>query len=270
MPNHSVYRLSHLDLVQVIHPHTSPDWQEFCYSYQLWQCMWEDLCPSNAELAGELRRIYTSCVGDSVRVQALNTSLTSIYRKVVEGEENPFTGRGYTKAISKCLTIVMHTLGCGTLVECLDQVSSLLTWFKRLPIFLPTPEMEWEEYKKMAEHVVDTSKLRDITASLRSIAHSWFSNFVWNSHELARHGPGCTSDAGKVMGDKQYLITLPRWRAQLLRTTDGVPFWTGGDVIDVPSRFQSVPKQLGTNRYICMEPAAIQYVQQGSDRKSVV
>lgn len=262
MPNHSVARLSRLDLVEVVEPHTSADWQEFCFSYQLWQCMWSDLCPNNALLLGELRRIYTSCVGSEVRVRALNTSLTGIYQAIVQDKENPFTGRGYTKALKICLTQVQQSLGCGTLVECIDQVGSLLTWFKRLPIFLPSSQEEWQDYSKQAEHQCGPISW-DVTRALRSIAFQWFSSFVWNSHEEARHGPGCTADAGKVMGDKQYLITIPRWRAQLLRTTDGESFWSGGDVVDVPSSFQSVPKQLGKNRYICMEPAGIQYVQQG-------
>lgn len=262
MPNQSVTRLDHLDLVEVIHPHTSPDWQEFCFSYQLWQCMWMDLCPNNALLSGELRRIYTSCVGRVAQVQSLNTSLTLIYQSIVQDKEFPFTGRGFTKALYICLTQVMQSLGCSKLVECLNQVGSILTWFKRLPIFLPTSDEEWKEYSKQACRHCDP-QFEVVTGALRSIAFHWFSSFVWNSHDEARHGPGCTADAGKVMGDKQYLITIPRWRAQLLRTTDGESFWTGGDVVDVPSQFRSVPKQLGKNRFICMEPAAIQYVQQG-------
>jgi hypothetical protein len=262
MPNHSVSRLDRLDLVEVIPPYVSAEWKEFCFSFQLWQCMWADLCPTNALVSGELRRIYTSCVGDAVRVQALNTSLTSIYQSIVRDEKFPVMGRGYTKALKICLTEVMHSLGCGTLVECLDQVGSLLTWFKRLPVFLPSSDEEWLDYKKQAEHQCGPIP-RSTTDALRSIALHWFSSFVWNSHSEARHGPGCTADAGKVMGDKQYLITISRWRAQLLRTTDGESFWTGGDVFDIPSKFQSVPKQLGKNRFICMEPAAIQYVQQG-------
>jgi len=262
MPNHSTRRLRDLDLVEVPAPHMSDDWQEFTYSYQVWQCMWEDICPCNPILSGEIRRLYTVCVGSEDRARLLNTTLCEFYTNIIERRCFPFTGRGFYKAMNRVITEVMHCHCCTVPFEILNLVASLLTWFKRLPLFLPPPEKEWKDYSSYVSREIPP--VADGTlASLRTIAHHWFSSFVWNSQDECRHGPGCTADAGRILGNKELLNVLPRWRAQLLRDTDGVPLVTGGDVVDIPSKFQSVPKQLGKNRYICMEPSALQYAQQG-------
>lgn len=260
MSNQSTRRLRELDLVELPHHVPDRDWHEFCYSYQLWQCMWEDICPHNRLVAGEIRRIFNVIKDDKSFMRHLNTSLINVYGNIINGRLFPFTGDKFTKAICRCITEVMRTYNCNEVVEVLNHIASLLTWFKRLPILLPSPNEEWLEYSNRVSRTIERPS-REILLSIREIAKEWFGDFVLPDHFLCSHGSGSTSDAGKVLDHKIWLNTIPQWRASLLRTYDGEPLFTGGNVYDVPSQFQSVPKQFGKNRFICCEPSYLQFAQ---------
>lgn len=144
-----------------------------------------------------------------------------------------------------------------------NQIVTWLGWLKRLPIAIePVKDSQaryWECEKRIQSIDFDTCKYVPI---LRRIWEEWFAKFTLSHPFRPRHGSGSTADAGPIAAEK--------WRRLGVDTAARVclhPYWgmeyTRNVSTSRTNKLVYVPKQAGRNRAICMEPAWLQYLQQG-------
>jgi len=146
-----------------------------------------------------------------------------------------------------------------------DQIVTFLGWLKRLPVCIRPVDEGVQDY------IQNDTRLSSINfddnvyvPGLREIWFEWFRSFELKPPFLPKHGSGSTADSGRVRAKK--------W-AQLRSDTVARVCLRYADLTQVqlppkgrPSRRSKVvfvPKQAGKDRTICMEPAWLQFLQQG-------
>lgn len=146
-----------------------------------------------------------------------------------------------------------------------DLFVTWLGWLKRLPVCVPEPR------EGIQKAIQDDERLRsydyDLNAhvpGIRKVWHEWFSTFHLRSPFRPRHGSGSTADAGRVRAHKWASLRLDQAARVCLRGTDlqDIGYDFDRDASRV-SKIVFVPKQAGKDRMISMEPAWLQFLQQG-------
>jgi len=187
-------------------------------------------------------------------------------------ETNPSKGlkrrwvRGLVMAIEHAIeaSLIVHPS-----VE-FDRVVTFLGWLKRLPVCIRDERESIALYRQCDERVRDHLVPNKYVHELREIWEEWFSDFRITPPFLPRHGSGSTADAGRVRHDK--------WQALQVDTVArvGLRFPSLECALDYPigpsnrtSKVVFVPKQAGKDRAICMEPAWLQFLQQGVARQLI-
>lgn len=146
-----------------------------------------------------------------------------------------------------------------------DSLTTFLGWFKRLPVCIRPEKDAVDAYLQCDERISSISFDENMyVPELRKIWVQWFKDFKLTGSFLPRHGPGSTADAGRVQHDKWRKLGIDTvgnvcMRLPSLKTGHGLPI---KDVKRI-SKVVFVPKQAGKSRTICMEPAWLQYLQQG-------
>lgn len=146
-----------------------------------------------------------------------------------------------------------------------DAVVTFLGWLKRVPVCI-RPQHEAEDaYFECDRRLASVNYGANVyIPMLRAIWHEWFGTFRLTRPFTAHHGSGSTADAGRVRHDKWRTLTVDAVAHVCLRGADLQTVIE--EDIGTPSRVSRVvfvPKQAGKDRAICMEPAWLQYLQQG-------
>lgn len=152
-----------------------------------------------------------------------------------------------------------------------DTTLTFLGWLKRLPICIRSTS------DSVSDYLGNDRRLRSIqfdrnlyVTDLAQIWTEWFGSFRILDPFLPQHGSGSTADVGRVRAHK--------WRSLAIDTVAHVCFHYPNldKALDLPrgslrrtSKVVFVPKQAGKDRTICMEPATLQYLQQGVARQLV-
>lgn len=152
-----------------------------------------------------------------------------------------------------------------------DRVATFLGWLKRLPVCVPSASDSADKYYECDRRILSVNHGENVyVPMLREIWREWFGLFKLSHPFLPRHGSGSTADAGKVRHDKWCSLSIDRRGHVGLRCAD---LEVGHDLpLGSPKRESKVvfvPKQAGKSRTICMEPAWLQYLQQGVARQII-
>lgn len=152
-----------------------------------------------------------------------------------------------------------------------NLVATFLGWLKRLPVCIRDTTLSVDEYFECDARIakIDFSAIAHVP-KLREIWLEWFGSFTLHEPFLPQHGSGATADAGRTRHDKWCALAVDR-RAHVCLRSARLEHIHGLHV-DGPSRSAKVvfvPKQAGKDRTICMEPAWLQYLQQGVARQLV-
>lgn len=250
-----------IKFIDVSNPLLPEEWKDFAFSYNLWICLWMQRRP-NRRLNGFLLRLFTR-LQESHDVTSFQKDLTSIRQRLMQlvPFSDLFTGLKWGKTMVLIFQLAGYEADPYPMSHDLNCLGTILGWFKRLPLFLPPKEKEWEEY--VARNTIREESLdSELIVGLRSLATEWFGSFELD-HFSPKHGSGSTADSGRVRSRKwQNLEAGPKQRA-LLRSNALENLASCKVDRELSSKFAVVPKQLGKNRYICMEPASLQYLQHG-------
>lgn len=152
-----------------------------------------------------------------------------------------------------------------------DRVVTFLGWFKRLPIEIRDTRESIDAYYQCDRRLsLVNYDDNQYVPQLREIWLEWFGDFALSFPFAPQHGSGSTADAGRIRADKWRLLSVDRVAHVCLR------YPNLQNVVDLPIRASSrcsklvfVPKQAGKDRAICMEPAWLQFLQQGIQRQLV-
>lgn len=167
-------------------------------------------------------------------------------------------------------TAIQHAIPASLLVHPSSEFNALATflgWLKRLPVCIRPQHDAEDDYYRTDRRIASVDYgANEYVPMLRQIWAEWFGSFRLQRPFTAHHGSGATADMGRVRHHKWRTLTIDAVAHVCLRGANLEPVHTerrgrpsGGRV----SKVVFVPKQAGKNRAICMEPAWLQYLQQG-------
>lgn len=170
--------------------------------------------------------------------------------------------------LGSVVSLIQSAIPTGLIVHpspFFNAVATFLGWLKRLPVCIRPAEEAVAEYyendRRLSSVVFDENVY---IPYLREIWNEWLGNFKLHSPFLPKHGSGSTADCGRIRSQKWDGLSWDTSARVCLRTSNLVP------ALDIPTAHPSrmakvvfVPKQAGKDRAICMEPAWLQYLQQG-------
>lgn len=146
-----------------------------------------------------------------------------------------------------------------------NQIVTFLGWLKRLPVCIRPVDEGVQDY------IQNDTRLSSISfddnvyiPGLRTIWREWFGEFTLKEPFLPKHGSGSTADSGRVRAKKWAQLRSDTVARVCLRfpSLEPVPLPPVGPTTRT-AKVVFVPKQAGKDRTICMEPAWLQYLQQG-------
>ena len=146
-----------------------------------------------------------------------------------------------------------------------NSVVTFLGWLKRVPICIRPASEAVDEYYENDRRLSSINFDDNVyVPGLKEIWDEWLGNFKLRSPFLPMHGSGSTADCGRIRTQKWDGLSWDLVARVCLRTSDLQP------ALDMPvgnpsriAKVVFVPKQAGKDRAICMEPAWLQYLQQG-------
>lgn len=144
-----------------------------------------------------------------------------------------------------------------------NLLMTYLNWLKRVPVFIRPADEAVAEYLENEERLRSLDLSHHYVDLLRSVWIEFFGDFRLKQPFRPRHGSGSTADAGRVASHKwDHLAGDARARILLKAPNLETLFPECGQPRRV-AKVVFVPKQAGKDRTICMEPAWLQYLQQG-------
>lgn len=244
--------------------------QDSCsFSTSFWlalSVLWQDRsCKPN--VIGEHLRILQNVLKSRDLLGFIESASELRFALVQEGSFEAACLNAKTRWLRSLVRLITTVIPSDLIVHpspAFDAVATYLGWFKRLPVCIrPTAEAV-DEYFEVDRRLssIDFDE-REYVADLREIWKEWFKDFELRHPFLPKHGPGSTADSGSTRSSKWSGLswdTVARvcLRTQLERDFD-LPLQPSSRVAKVVF----VPKQAGKLRTICMEPAWLQYLQQG-------
>lgn len=188
-------------------------------------------------------------------------------------ERNPIRGskqrwvRGLVNAIDHAIPGNL----CAHPSVLFNRTITFLGWLKRLPVRIRATQESVVDYARTEARISSINfDENEYVPMLREIWEEWFGSFRLTEPFLPKHGTGSTADCGRIRHDKWRSLAVDG-RARVLLRNSRLE-WE----LDLPVTDQSrsakvvfVPKQAGKDRTICMEPAWLQYLQQGVARQWV-
>lgn len=147
-----------------------------------------------------------------------------------------------------------------------NAVVTFLGWLKRLPVCIRPLAESVDEYF-IGERRISSISFEEnrYVGPLARIWKEWFRNFKLISPFRPKHGSGSTADVGRVRSHKWRSLSTDIVARVCLRYPNleraiDLPCDTAKNRV---SKVVFVPKQAGKDRAICMEPAWLQFLQQG-------
>lgn len=171
----------------------------------------------------------------------------------------------WARGVIKC---VEHTIEPSLIVHPspdFDAVATFLGWLKRLPIAIRATSDSVADYKGNEARLSSINFDDNVyIPALEEIWFQWLRNFRITEPFLPRHGSGATADKGKIKARKWSGLSVDAVARVCFRYPDlsSACHWP----VRSPERVAKVtfvPKQAGKDRTICMEPAWLQFLQQG-------
>lgn len=252
------------------------DTESFSFSYELGvSVLLQDRSPSR-QVSGAFSRILRNVLdsGDLLGFIAACTELRGGLVTSGDWVTNPSKDsklrwvRGLVLAIQHAIpgSLIVHPS-----IE-FNRVATFLGWLKRLPVCIRDTRESIDEYyscdRRISSLNFDESPY---VPMLREIWTEWFGEFRITKPFSPRHGSGSTADAGRIRHDKWRKLSADDVAHVCMRYPD---LTSALDTLprrpcSRTSKVVFVPKQAGRDRTICMEPAWLQYLQQGIARQIV-
>lgn len=163
---------------------------------------------------------------------------------------------------------VEHTIDINLCVhpsDVFNTVATFLGWLKRLPVCIRSASDSIAEYYENDARIASIDfDANEYTIPLREIWEEWLESFELTDPFLPGHGSGATADVGRVRAMKWFslgwdAVARVCFRLASLEVALDLPV----KPLTRVAKLVFVPKQAGKDRTICMEPAWLQYLQQG-------
>lgn len=243
----------------------------------------ETVCSSSQEygLANKLQAI--SELSTSVDFTTILEGLEEMYRLLINNKYDRFSQ--FKADLSSPFLLVLVSPVKEALVSFIERkelpklkhVFCWLRFLSKLEFKLDSLEQEALESFLATEErlaMLDLSNVEEITSSLQSILTRWLKGVDLTTLPV-RHGPGCVAEGALTAYEKYCsLQTHPLlekcttgWYSSLNTLEDYSPLAFKPGELKRCSTVMFVPKNAKKLRTICMEPATLQYFQQGVMRK---
>lgn len=247
----------------------------FRFSYWLGVAMLLQNRPCPPVVVGAFARLLNNCVTGSDFLEFIDccSSVREILVSHGRWDRELFKAHS-SRWLRGLLAAVEHAVNTSLCVHpssTFRTVTTFLGWLKRLPVAIRPEEISIEKYLECESRLDSIDFESNVyVPQLRKIWFEWFGNFRITDPFLPRHGSGATADSGRVLATK--------WKSLQIDTVADVclRFPNLQKVMNIPlghpsrvSKVVFVPKQAGKDRTICMEPAWLQYLQQGLARQLV-
>lgn len=241
----------------------------FAYSYDLSVLFLLQGRPCSQLVSGGFRRLLNSVLesGDLLGfIDACSLVRSEMIRDAVW---DPSLLKGIRRRwVRGLVSAIQHAVPLNLVVHPSDdfnRIATFLGWLKRLPVQI-RPTAEAVDAYLTCDRRISSVNLDECVylPMLREIWDEWFDSFKLTTPFLARHGSGSTADCGRIRHHKWRNLTVDRRASICLK--DASLTVLHGCAIGDPNRTSKVvfvPKQAGKDRAICMEPAWLQYLQQG-------
>lgn len=176
----------------------------------------------------------------------------------------PFKSR-WVSPLRKALENAIPWRDCVHPSPLFDAMATFLGWLKRLPICIRQQQIAVDAYyendRRLSSILFDDNVY---VPQLEAIWFEWLEAFELREPFLPRHGSGSTADAGRIRSHKWANTGWDTAARVCLHYPDlaKVLDWPASPRLRV-AQVVFVPKQAGKDRTICMEPAWLQFLQQG-------
>lgn len=231
--------------------------------------------PCTPGVVGSFKRVLSTCqnevdllgfIGCCSQVREVLTTHGRWERGLFKDLHNRWL-RGLLTAIETAV----NTSLCVHPSRTFDDVVTFLGWLKRLPVAIRPEKISIEAYLACEARLASIDFDANVyLPQLQAIWREWFGNFRLQAPFRPKHGSGSTADSGKVLSTKWKNLSIDTVADVCMR------YPNLEKVLDIPVRNPKrvakvvfVPKQAGKDRTICMEPAWLQFLQQGIARQLV-
>lgn len=250
------------------------DEESFAFSYLLGVDILLQGHSCGPGVVGSFRRLLYNVLKESDLLGFIEACSAIREDLVTSGRWNSEFSKTPLRWVRGLMTVVEHAIPVSLIVHpsaVFDAVATFLGWLKRLPVCIREHQVGVQEYLLNDRRLCSVQFEQNLYVSdLAEIWSSWFESFELREPFLPRHGSGSTADAGKVRSRK--------WASLKADVVAHVCFHYPNldKILDLPrgplqrtSKVVFVPKQAGKDRTICMEPATLQYLQQGVARQLI-
>lgn len=177
----------------------------------------------------------------------------------------------WVRGLAKAIDHAMPSSLCAHPSPLFSRLATFLGWLKRIPVCIRPLDQGIDAYME-TEGRISSINFDECgyVPLLRQIWFEWFGEFRLTEPFLPRHGTGSTADCGRIRHDKWRSLRVDRRSRVMLRNARLELDWTLPEAtLPRVAKVVFVPKQAGKDRTICMEPAVLQYLQQGVARQWV-
>lgn len=246
------------------------DYESFAYSFDMGVLLLLQDCPCSSYVSGAFKRLRNNVL-DARDIMGFIDACVLIRTKVVT------LGRFHTTLFKElrhrwvgglCAAIAA---AIGSPVEHpsreFDKLATFLGWLKRLPVCIRPEQEAIDAYFTCDRRISQVEPCdSEFFPLVLEIWREAFDGFVLQPPFKGRHGSGSTADCGRSLGRKWESLHIDHVADACMRypnlekVLDNLPVTTDSNRT---SKVVFVPKQAGKMRTICMEPAWLQYLQQG-------
>lgn len=251
----------------------SKDVESFIYSYWLGLTLLLHGRPCPLPVVGQFKQLLNNLLDCSGYLEFIE-SCSEVRTMLCMSGSTTTLSKGKTRwarSLVKCINAlyqqpVRHPSGD------FNRLMSYLNWLKRAPIFIRSTKVAVDEYLENEERLRLLDLSHHYVPLLRSVWCEFYGDFRLRAPFRPRHGSGSTADAGRVASHKWDRMSGDLRARVLLKAPNLETLFSGGSGpwckprAPQPERIAKVvfvPKQAGKDRTICMEPAWLQFLQQG-------
>jgi len=268
LPSHRASRALLPILKSIVKCRSRGDAAQFAFSYWLGVSLLLQSRPCHPQVVGAFKQLLNNCLDGSDYLGFIDSCSQIRESLVTRGiwKQIPFKGlKGrWVRSIRQVIEMAYESDRIMHPSSDFDAVATFLGWLKRVPVAIRDTNISIEDYYENDRRLSRISFEKGYIAELRDIWNDWFGDFHLTEPFRPRHGSGSTADVGKVRSRKWDAISIDQTADVCLRYPDLQRVWDGQvKPMTRLAKLVFVPKQAGKDRTICMEPAWLQYLQQG-------
>lgn len=249
--------------------------ESFEFSYWLGVALLLQGRPCTPGVVGSFKRVLSTCQSDLDLLGFIDccSQIREVLTTHGRWERDLFKGlhNRWLRGLLTAIETAVNTSLCVHPSRTFDDVVTFLGWLKRLPVSIRPENISVEAYLACEARLASIDFDANVyLPRLKAIWNEWFGDFRITAPFEPKHGSGSTADSGRTLSTKWKNLSIDVVADVCMR------FPNLEKVLDIPVRNPKrvakvvfVPKQAGKDRTICMEPAWLQFLQQGIARQLV-